>query len=270
MTEPHNQAAARAWGHAGAHYDFISFGLSDGLSHAVQMLWPTPGERILDLATGTGWTARLAATQGAEVVGVDIAEGLLSAAETLSAHFAPRLSFRHADAEALPFDDASFDGAISTYGVMFAGKPERAAAELKRVIRPGGRMVLATWFDDPEDYIPAFFAMVGRYSDAPPPETSPMVWGNEAWVHETFGDAFELETRPSVTTLFAPDADTLWEKYRKGFGPMQLTIDALSPEEVEAFRKDFRDLHAPYANDKGLKVDRKNLLVRGLRKSSAP
>lgn len=269
MTEPHNQAAARAWGHAGAHYDFISFGLSDGLSHAVQMLWPVPGERILDLATGTGWTARLAALQGAEVVGVDIAEGLLSAAQDLSAHLAPRLQFRQADAEALPFDDASFDAVISTYGVIFAGQPQRAAAELKRVIRPGGRMVLATWFDDAEDYIPAFFAMVGRYSDAPPPETSPMVWGNETWINETFGDDFDLEVLPFTTTLFAPDAETLWEKYRKGFGPMQLTIDALPPDQVEAFRRDFQELHAPYANGAGLKVDRKNLLVRGVRKNTA-
>lgn len=267
MTEPHNEAAAKAWGHAGANYDFISFGLSDGLSHSVQILWPVPGERILDLATGTGWTARLVAGQGAEVVGVDIAGGLLAAARDLSAHLAPRLSFVQADAEALPFDDGRFDGAISTYGVIFAGKPKRAASELKRVIRPGGRMVLATWFDDPEDYIPAFFAMVGRYADAPPPETSPMVWGNEQWIRETFGDAFEIETLPHVTTLFAPDADTLWEKYRKGFGPMQLAIDALPDDRVAAFRQDFRDLHAPYVHGQGLKIERKVLLVRGLRKA---
>lgn len=266
MIEPHNVAAAQAWGHAGENYDFISFGLSDGLSHAVQLLWPKQGERILDLATGTGWTARLVAGHGADVVGLDIADGLLTAARGLSGHLSQRLTFQQGDAEAMPFDDGAFDGVISTYGVILAGRPERAAAELKRVVRPGGRMVLATWFDDAEDYIPAFFAMVGRYSDAPPPEVSPMVWGNEDWINQTFSNAFEVETLPCITTLFAPDADTLWEKYRKGFGPMQLTIDALPEDQVAAFRDDFRRLHVPYANGSGLKIERKALLVRAVRR----
>lgn len=266
MVEAHNANAARAWGSAGAHYDFISFGLSDGLSHAVQALWPVPGERILDVATGTGRTARLVAEQGADVIGVDIADGLLEAAETMSAHLADRLQFQHADAEALPFGDTSFDGVISTYGVMFAGKAERAAAELARVTRPGGRMVLMTWLDDPADYIPAFFAMVTRYADTPPPETSPMIWGDPAWIEETFSGDFDIACREHVTTLFAPDADRLWDKYRKGFGPMELTARALSPERLATFQQDFRDLHAPYQTGRGLCIPRKALMVQGIRR----
>ncbi|PWE32444.1 methyltransferase type 11 [Maritimibacter sp. 55A14] len=266
MIESHNIDAARAWGHAGANYDFISFGLNDGLSHAVQCLWPLPGEHILDVATGTGRTARLVAEQGADVTGIDIAEGLLEPARAMSAHLAPRVAFRQADAEALPFDDAQFDGAISTYGVMFAGKPDRAAAELARVIKPGGRMVLTTWYDDPEDYIPAFFAMVGKYADAPPPEVSPMVWGNADWLTRTFGADFDLDLSERITTLYAPDADTLWQKYRKGFGPMDLAASELDPDRLAAFQQDFRDLHAPYATGRGLKIDRKAMLVQGIRK----
>lgn len=266
MTEPHNQAAARAWGSAGADYEFISFGLSDGLSHAVQALWPVPGEHILDIATGTGRTARLVAEQGARVTGADIADGLLSAAREFGAHLAPRLDFTHADAEALPFADAAFDGVISTYGVIFAGRPARAAAEIARVTRPGGRLVLLTWADDPADYIPAFFAMVGRYSAAPPPEHSPMLWGDPGWIGDTFGDAFHITCRETCTTLFAPDADTLWRKYRKGFGPMEMAIRALPEAETAAFQADFRALHAPYETARGLCIPRKALLVEGTRR----
>ncbi len=264
MVQPHNAAAAQAWGHSGAAYDFISFGLSDALSYAVQCLWPRPGRKVLDIATGTGWTARLAAAQGADVTAIDIADPLLDAARELSAHLP--ITFRHADAEALPFEDAAFDGTISTYGVIFAGDQQQAASELARVTRPGGRMVLTTWRADPASYIPAFFAMVGSYGDAPPPDPSPMNWGDPDWLRDTLSDAFDLDIREITTTLYAPDADTLWEKYLHGFGPMELTANALAPERLAAFREDFRALHAPYDTGNGLKIDRKALLVQGIRK----
>ncbi|MEM7442164.1 MAG: methyltransferase domain-containing protein [Pseudomonadota bacterium] len=268
MVQAHNSDAAAAWGHAGADYDFISFGLSDALSHAVQALWPKPGERILDVATGTGWTARLAAMQGATVTGVDIADPLLDAARELSNHITPALEFRHGDAEALPFDDGVFDGVISTYGVIFAGQPKAAAAELARVSKPGGRLVLLTWQDDPAGYIPLFFAMVGKYAGGPPPETSPLDWGKADWLAQTLGEDFELTISERITTLFAPDADTLWSKYRNGFGPMDLTVSSLSLDDVQAFQQDFRDLHAPYDTGHGLVIDRKALLVQGVRRDT--
>jgi len=268
MVQPHNEAAADVWAHSGAAYDFISFGLSDGLSHAVQALWPRPGEQILDVATGTGWTARLAAQQGATVTAVDIADPLLEAARQLSGHIEPAVTFRHADAEALPFADAAFDGVISTYGVMFAGKPQVAAAELARVAKPGGRLVLLTWLDDTVGYIPAFFSIVARYAGGPPPEISPMVWGNADWLARTLGGNFELTVRERITTLIAPDADTLWEKYRRGFGPVGRAISGLDEDQVRAFQREFQDLHAAYDTGNGLVIDRKALLVQGTRRAS--
>ena len=85
--------AARIWGQTGAAYDGISFGLADTIAHAVRLLWPQPGEGVLDIGTGTGWAARLAAGRGARVTGVDIAPGMLSAAETLSQVVEPRPNF---------------------------------------------------------------------------------------------------------------------------------------------------------------------------------
>lgn len=266
MTEPQNQAAAELWGRPGAAYDFISFGLSDTLGHAVQRLWPREGERILDLGCGTGWTTRLVAQAGARVTGADIAPGMLEAARALSAHLDPAPDYVEADAEALPFGDAAFDGVLSTYGVMFAGQPARAAAELARVTRPGGRLVLSTWADAPEGYIARFFALVGRHAGAPPPEVSPMVWGDAQWLEETLGGAFDLHVEPRVSTFYAPDPETVWEKYRHGFGPVRMTAEALEGDALDRFREDFLRLHAESARGPGLRIDRQALLVCGLRR----
>lgn len=123
----------------------MSFAVSDALAHAAQRLNARAGERILDVATGTGWSARNVARTGAAVTGVDISGELLLAARELSGHLRPPIDFRQGDAECLPFDDGAFDGVISTFGVMFAVNQARAATELARVCRSGGRLALATW-----------------------------------------------------------------------------------------------------------------------------
>jgi len=256
---------ARMWGATGASYDGISFGLSDTISHAVQALWPRPGERILDIGTGTGWAARLAAWRGASVTGVDIAPGMIDAAETLSARLDPRPVFRLAAAEALPFPDESFDGVVSTYGVIFSNAPSTAVAEMARVLRPGGRLALATWADAPQGYVAGFFALVGEWSDAPPPSASPFDWGRPDWLRQALGERFAIEFREQVTTLYAPDAATVWQEYARGFGPVAATHAALSEDRRAAFRAAFEDFHRPYASEMGLAIPRSALVVRGVR-----
>ena len=126
---PHHQRATTMWGRGGKAYDEVSFAISDALAHAAQRLNARAGERILDVATtGTGWSARNVARGGAVVMGVDISPELLAAATGLSGHIRPRIEFRLGDAEQLPFDDAAFDGVISTFGVMFAINHATAAA----------------------------------------------------------------------------------------------------------------------------------------------
>ncbi|MEQ9488707.1 MAG: class I SAM-dependent methyltransferase [Alphaproteobacteria bacterium] len=256
---------AQMWGDPGVSYDGISFGLSDTISHTVQALWPRPGERILDIGTGTGWAARLAAWRGATVTGVDIAHGMLEAAETLSSGLDPRPEFRHAAAEALPFPDESFDGVISTYGVIFSTAPSKAVTEMARMLRPGGRLALATWADSPDGYIAGFFALIGQWSDAPPPPASPFDWGREDWLRKVMEEHFEIDIREQVTTLYAPDVTTVWEEYVNGFGPVAATHAALPPEQREAFRAAFEDFHRPYATGLGLAIPRRALVIRGAR-----
>jgi ubiquinone/menaquinone biosynthesis C-methylase UbiE len=131
---PHNQRAAATWGSGGRDYDRISEFVSDALTHLVNRLVSQSGERFLDVATGTGWTARLLSARGAIVTGIDIGAGVIEAAKAL----APDIDFRVGDAEALPFEDASFDAVTSTFGVMFVAQPEIAAREMACVCRALG------------------------------------------------------------------------------------------------------------------------------------
>lgn len=259
-------AVGQAWGYGGADWEAISFGLSDGIGHAVQALWPKPGERVLDIGTGTGRAAREVALLGPTVTGLDPAKALLDAARALSSHLPAPPKFLVGTAEALPFEDASFDAVISTYGIIFAADPDRALAEVARVLRPGGRLILLTWEDVSDGYIPEFFALVSSYADGPPPPGAPFAWGNRDWLSENLGEAFRITTEKRSTTLYAPSAEEVWDKYIAGFGPMRLVAEALTDTRLSSFRRNFIELHARYKTDAGLRIDRQALLVRGIRR----
>ncbi len=262
--KPHNEAAAQMWGLGGRAYDNISFGVSDALAHGAQRLNPKEGEEILDVATGTGWTARNAARLGARVTAVDIAPELLAAAQELSAHVRPPITFRQADAEDLPFGDASFDGVISTFGVMFAGDQEQAARELARVCRPGGRLALVVWA--PEGAIQEFWALIGKYKPGPPPPVSPLAWGEPEHVRALLGDAFDLAFEPGVNDHFVDTVEEAWEWYARGFGPMKALVDNLPPDQLAAFKQEVDAYHASYRSEAGLHLQREYLLIIGRRR----
>lgn len=263
MSAVHNAGAAALWSHGAAAYNEISFGLVDGIAHAVQALAPIPGEHVLDIGTGTGLAARFIASKGVQVTGIDVADGMIDAARGLSGHLVPNIRFDVADAEELPFEDSSVDAVISTYGVIFAGDPNRAAAEIERVLKPGGRMVLMTWASDPDAYIPQFFAIIGRHSKSPPPKSSPMLWGDAEWVSDLFQPGVLTACSHHTTTYFAPDAATVWETYLTGFPPVKATAEALDPDRLMSFRQDFVDLHASYETGRGLRIDRQAVMVQG-------
>src|SRR5262245_36262734 len=146
--EAHNERPAAVWSSGGKDYDEISRGIADSIEHCVMRLNPQPGERILDLATGTGWTSRVVARRGARVVGVDIASELLDAAQATARAEGLPITYQLGDAENLPFEDGEFDAVVSTVGVMFASRPEAAAREMARVCRQGGRIALTTWLSN--------------------------------------------------------------------------------------------------------------------------
>lgn len=262
--KPHHEAAARVWGLAGRDYDNISFGVADALGHAVQRLSPGPGQKVLDVATGTGWTARSVARLGANVTGVDISSELLDAATELSGHARPSITFRQADAEELPFADASFDGVISTFGVMFAADQELAARELGRVCRPGGRLSLVVW--EQGGSVQDFLGIIGEYDDAPPPTASPLAWGDPDHARHLLGDDFELWFEPGVNHHYFDSVEDAWAWYARGFGPIKQVLNQLTPDRQRAFKQAVDDYHGKFATDAGLHIRREYLAIIGRRR----
>ena len=260
----HNQPAARMWDAGGRAYDQVSFAISDALGHAAQRLAPRPGDRVLDCATGTGWTARNVARMGARVTAVDIAPGLVAAARTLSRGIEPAIDFRVADAEALPFADAAFDSVISTFGVMFAGDPQQAAAELARVCRPGGRLVLANWV--PGGAVAEFFAVIAAHGDDPPPDNSPLDWGDPASLDALLGDAFDLTLEGGENRAYHESTEAIWQWYLAGFGPLKALHDRLGEKNRAALKRDVDAYHEPYRVPAGLCVRRDYVVVIGRRR----
>ena len=264
--QPHNERASKVWSSGGDNYNEVSRGIADSIEHAVMRLSPRPGEAVLDLATGTGWTSRLVARRGAKVVGVDIAAGLLEAAERQA--LAERLSIRYlpGDAEDLPFDDATFDAVVSTCGVMFASRPEAAAKELARVVRPGGRIALTTWTSDGNLF--KMFQVMKPYMPPPaaPAPPSPFEWGNTDRIRQLLGENFELKFERAVSYYREPSAEAAWETFSTSYGPTKALAESLDPARREALRADFIAFHAGFPTALGICVPREYWLTVGIRK----
>ncbi|HEX7061529.1 MAG TPA: methyltransferase domain-containing protein [Woeseiaceae bacterium] len=260
----HNRPAAAMWSAGGDHYDAISFGIADALRHAVQRLSARQGEEVLDVATGTGWTARLVARSGARVTGVDIAPGLLAAARHRSAHAMPRIEYQLADAERLPFAAGRFDRVISTFGVMFASDHGRAARELARVCRSGGRLCLATW--TPDGAIARFFALLASHRPEPPPAASPLLWGDPDYVEGLLGREFALRFEHGVSNAYYDSADELWDTFVRGFGPLRVLHERLDETGRRRLKANVDAYHEEYRTPAGLHIRREYLLTVGERR----
>ena len=213
--------------------------VSEQLCEAVDL---RAGWEVLDVATGSGNTALAAARRFCEVTGVDYVPALLERGRERSAAGQLPVEFLEGDAEALPFPDASFDAVLSTFGVMFAPDQERAAAELLRVCRPGGKIGLANWTPD------GFFAensrTVGAHVPPPPGLRPPTRWGTEEGLRELFADqisALQVERRTLVQRFRSPQH---WlEIFRTYFGPVAQAFEAVGPQGEEALARDLLALN---------------------------
>src|SRR5262245_51554983 len=263
--QPHNQRPAAVWSTGGQDYDEISRGIADAIEHCVLRLNPRPGERILDLATGTGWTSRVVARRGATVVGVDIAEDLLDAARLKAEAERLPITYEVADAEKLPFEDGSFDAVVSTFGVMFASRPDAAAAELARVCRTDGRIALTTWL--PDSSVGRMFEIMSRYmpprpAQAPP---SPFEWGRVATIHERLDRAFQLRFEHGVSYYREPSGEAAWHTFSRGYGPTRVLVNSLDAQERAQLRDQFTAFHNGFATELGICVPREYWLTLGVR-----
>jgi SAM-dependent methyltransferase len=263
--QKHNQRPAAVWSSGGKEYDEISRGIADAIEHCVLRLNPQPGERILDLSTGTGWTSRVVARRGANVIGADIAGDLLDAARAKAQAERLPIEYEIGDAEDLPFEDGAFDAVVSTFGVMFASRPDAAAAELARVCRRGGRIALATWLSDSNVY--KMFAVMKRYMPAPPNPAppSPFEWGRTERIQELLGGAFQLRFEKGVSYYREPSGDAAWETFSKGYGPTRTLAASLDPDRRGELRQDFTAFHASFSTELGICVPREYWVTIGVR-----
>jgi SAM-dependent methyltransferase len=198
-----------------------------------------PGDRVLDVAAGTGNAAVEAAKTGATVVASDLTPELLEAGRARAEAAGVELEWTEADAEALPFEDESFDVVISSIGVMFAPHHQAAADELVRVCKPGGRIALLSW--TPEGMIGALFRAMGPFAPAPPPGASPPpLWGSEGHLAELFGERVELQhlERDVLEVSAFAEPDHFGEHFKQRYGP---TIAARGNAEKQGQAEEFDD-----------------------------
>ncbi|OBB15997.1 hypothetical protein A5761_13490 [Mycolicibacterium setense] len=193
-----------------------------------------PGDRVLDVAAGTGNAAIPAAATGAQVTASDLCPELLEQGRRLSAEAGVTIDWAEANAEALPYGDDSFDTVLSCIGVMFAPHHQRAADELLRVTRPGGRIGLIAW--TPEGFIGQLFATMKPYVPAPPPGVSPPPrWGDEEYLRTLLGDRvgeLTCERRELAVDAYA-DGAAFRDHFKANYGP---TISAYRAIAADAER----------------------------------
>jgi len=198
-------------------------------------------ERVLDVAAGNGNATLAAARRGAKVTSTDYVASLLERGADRARAEGLMVKFQAADAEALPFEDASFDAVLSTFGVMFTPDHAKAAAELARVCRPGGRIGLANW--TPGGFIGQLFKVLGKHLPPPAGVQSPSLWGTEAHLKELFGDgAASIAITPRMFNFRYRSPAHFIEVFRTWYGPVHKAFAALPPEGAAALEKDLTEL----------------------------
>ena len=222
-----------------------------------------PGMRVLDVATGTGNAAIRAAQAGGEVTGLDIAEPLLDDARRRAEDAGVDVEWVQGDAQALPYEDESFDRVLTAFGTMFAADHDQAAHELVRVCRAGGEIVMANWC--PESFPARMLALVGSYG--PPAQdgaVAPWEWGTHGHVRRTLGGQLVLAIEPlSIDFVFA-SADATLAFYEETLGPLVLAKAALDPPRYDELIAELRALIEELdAGDGEIRLPSPYLLVVG-------
>lgn len=206
---------------------------------------PRPGQRVLDVACGSGNAALVAARRYCRVAGIDFVPGLIERARKRAAAAGRDVDFRVGDAQSMPFPDAGFDMALSVYGVQFAPDQEKAAGELLRVCRAGGKIGLAGPIG--EGWSGDFFAVHGRYAPPPPGVESPLRWGTEEGIEALLGHgARVLENERRTSLQYYRSVDHAVEVFCTYFGPTMRALQQLDEEARQAFREELKAVFSRY------------------------
>ena len=218
--------------------------IATGGAEFVTRLQIPAGARVLDVATGTGNLAIPLARDGAVVTGLDIAPNLLVQARERAAAENLAVQFDEGDAEHLPYADGSFDAVVTMFGAMFAPRPEVVAAEMARVLRPGGMLAMANW--TPSSFTARMFAVVSRYVPSPPGVEPTDLWGDDATVRARLAPWFD-EIRTEIIPLefnMPTTAAGAVEFFRTYFGPVQTAFKRLDAAGQAALAAELEQLWA--------------------------
>jgi SAM-dependent methyltransferase len=228
----------------------------------VQVLGIAEDQNVLDLATGTGEVAVRAAKLGARVSALDIAERMLEKAKANASGAGVEVAFELGDVEYLPYEDATYDVVVSNFGLIFAPDHANVAAELARVVRPGGKLAFSAWKPNAK-----LGELYRRFTEEPIEGREVYEWGREDHVEDMLGEAFELEYQDGTLVLEGDSGEEIWKLFSESAPPVVAIVDRLSPEGVEEFHQAFVELYEGYRTEEGgVRVPRRYLLIVGRRK----
>ncbi len=242
--DPLTARARRVW----TSGDFLPIARSfaPGAQEFIRRLGIRAGEAVLDVACGTGNLAIPAAQAGARVTGIDIAPNLIAEAQLEARAAGVVVDFEVGDAESLPYLEGQFDTTVTMFGAMFAYRPERAAAELLRVTRPGGRIAMANW--TPEGFVGQMLR--AHVAIVPPPAGVPssLEWGKEAVVEARFGHRAMsvVSTRRTLELSFPFGPAAVTELFATCYGPTVATLKATDPDGASRLREQLTRLFAEH------------------------
>ena len=202
-----------------------------------------PGSKVLDVAAGNGNVTLAAARRWCDVTSTDYVPALLERGRERATAERLQVTFREADAEALPFTDASFDVVVSTFGVVFTPDQDKAAAELMRVCKSGGKIGLANW--TPQGFIGQVFKTLGKYMPPPAGVKSPAMWGTQARLAEMFAGA-DIDAQPRMFVFRYKSPQHFLDIFRDYYGPMHKAFGALDAEKGKALAADLIALIAEF------------------------
>jgi SAM-dependent methyltransferase len=247
------KAAQRAgW----AHFVPLQTMTTEPAGQLVRFAGIRAGDRVLDVACGTGVVAVTAARRGAAVTGLDLTPELLQEARQNARLASVDIDWHEGDVESLPFPPSSFDVVVSQFGHMFAPRPEVAVDEMLRVLKPGGTIAFSTW--PPELFIGRLFALTGQYMPPPPPGVAPPPqWGDPQVVRERLG-ARVRDLRFDRATMVVPALSVRHQRelFERTAGPVIKLVEALTatdPAKLEAYRRACDELIAEYLEDNVLR-----------------
>jgi ubiquinone/menaquinone biosynthesis C-methylase UbiE len=238
--------------------------VAENLAEALEIV---PDERVLDVACGSGNGAIAAARRAwGNTVGLDFVPALLERGRERAAAERLEIEFVQGDAQALPFDDGSFDVTMSIFGAMFAPDQEKTAAELLRVTKPGGRIGMANW--TPEGGVGEMFVTIAKHAPPPPGIKPPLFWGVEDSLRELFGDGIaelRVERRKARQQFRSPDH--FIQFFRTYFGPVKTAFERVGPDGEAALEADLRDFltRVNMAGDRALVTESEYLQVVAVR-----